>query len=76
MKYAMIIADRDIRKAGLDALGLIRYHDEEQWECNPRCAEAVGKIGVNSIKAAGKYLRLNVPLDGEFKIGKNWSETH
>jgi len=76
MKYAMVIADRNIRKLGIDAHGLIRYHDEEQWECNPMYAEMVGTMGVESIKAAGRYLKLKIPLDGEFKIGSDWSETH
>jgi hypothetical protein len=39
-------------------------------------AEMVGTIGVESIKAAGRYLKLQIPLDGEFKIGSDWSETH
>lgn len=76
MKYAMVIADRDIRKLNLDADGLIRYHDEEQWEVHPSVADKVGRIGVESIRKAGRYLKLNVPLDGEYKIGHNWSETH
>lgn len=76
MKYAMVIADRLAQKHGLDADGLIRYHDEEQWECAPGDAEALGKIGVYSIQLAGKYLKLNVPLTGEYKVGKNWSDTH
>lgn len=76
MKYAMVIADRDVRKMELDAFGLIRYHDEEQWECNKTQADILGKIGIESIRKAGRYLNLNVALDGEYKIGSNWSETH
>lgn len=76
MKYAMVIADRDIRKEGIDAHGLIRYHDEEQWEVYGPDAERVGRIGVESIRKAGRYLKLNVPLDGEYKVGKTWADTH
>lgn len=76
MKYAMVIADREIRREGIAAYGLIRYHDEEQWEVSPHEADLVGKIGVESIRKAGRYLKLNVPLDGEYKVGSNWSETH
>lgn len=76
MKYAMVIADREIRREGITAHGLIRYHDEEQWEVSPHEADRVGKIGVESIRKAGRYLKLNVPLDGEYKVGFNWSETH
>jgi len=76
MKYAMVIADREIRREGISAQGLIRYHDEEQWEASFYEADRVGKIGVESIRKAGRYLKLNVPLDGEYKVGSNWSETH
>jgi hypothetical protein len=76
MKYAMVLAERMIQKEGLDAYGLIRYHDEEQWEAAPEIADRVGELGVQSIVLAGKYLKVKVPLAGEYKIGYNWSETH
>jgi hypothetical protein len=77
MKHAMIIADARIKKSVGDmAHGLIRMHDEEQWECLPDIAEEVGRIGCESIRDAGVYLKLNVPLSGSYKIGADWSETH
>jgi hypothetical protein len=36
----------------------------------------VGKLGVEAIIEAGKVLKLKCPLDGEYKVGDNWSETH
>jgi len=51
-------------------------HDEFQAEVTPDKAEAFGKLAVESIQHAGKQLKLNVPLDGEYKIGNNWAETH
>jgi len=51
-------------------------HDEFQAEVLPDKAEAFGKLAVESIQHAGKQLKLNVPLDGEYKIGNNWAETH
>lgn len=85
MKYAMVIADRDINKFVQEhgelpdtAYGLIRYHDEEQWEVSGSedFIRQVAEIGVQSIRKAGKYLKLNVELDGEYKIGNNWAECH
>lgn len=76
MKYAMCLADREIKGLGLDAYGLIRYHDEEQWEARYYIADDIGRIGIESIVNAGKMLKLNVPLTGEYKVGSNWSETH
>ena len=39
-------------------------------------AEEVGRLGVEAIKKAGVILELKCPLDGEYQIGDNWSETH
>ena len=39
-------------------------------------AVAVGEILRNNIIAAGEYYKLRCPLDGEYKIGGNWLETH
>jgi DNA polymerase I-like protein with 3'-5' exonuclease and polymerase domains len=51
-------------------------HDEFQAEVLPDKAEAFGHLAVESIAHAGQQLRMNVRLDGEFKIGNNWAETH
>src|SRR6056300_1277583 len=51
-------------------------HDEFQAEVIPDKAEAFGHLAVESIAHAGQQLRMNVRLDGEFKIGNNWAETH
>jgi hypothetical protein len=31
---------------------------------------------VTAIQAAGRHFKLRIPLDGEFKVGNNWKETH
>jgi DNA polymerase I-like protein with 3'-5' exonuclease and polymerase domains len=36
----------------------------------------VGKLAVESIKEAGEYFKLRVPLSAAYKIGNNWAETH
>jgi len=51
-------------------------HDEFQAEVLPDKAEAFGHLAVEAIGSAGKQLKMNVRLDGEFKIGNNWAETH
>jgi DNA polymerase family A len=52
------------------------WHDELAWDCPPEVAEDIGKMGVESIRKAGRYLKLNVALDGEYKIGTSWAATH
>jgi len=31
---------------------------------------------VNAIRKAGDYFGFRCPLDGEYKVGNNWAETH
>ena len=51
-------------------------HDEFQAEVIPQHAEDFGKLAVKAIRVAGKELKLNVQLDGEYKVGTTWAETH
>ncbi len=63
-------------KQGIDFKNVGVIHDEFQTECNPEDADKLGEIQVNSIIRAGEILHMRVPLDAEYKIGANWSETH
>jgi len=76
MKKALIILDQKIAKHGHDAKFVANVHDEWQIECHVDDAVSVGKLGVQAIKEAGCMLNLNCPLDGDYKVGSNWSETH
>jgi len=51
-------------------------HDEWQIEVSECRANKVGTLAVESIIDAGNHFNLRCPLDGEFKIGRDWSETH
>ena len=51
-------------------------HDEWQTETEESRAEELGKLQVQSIIDTGEHFDLNCPLDGEYKIGNNWAETH
>jgi DNA polymerase I len=76
MKQALVMLDAGIRKQKLRAKFCANVHDEWQLECHPDDAEAVGKMAVESIKGAGQYFNLRCPLDGEYKVGKSWRDTH
>ena len=77
MKHAMIIAHKAIKEQyGDRANAVIRMHDEEQWECDKEIAGNVGRIGEESVRLAGEYLQLNVPLKAVYKVGKSWADTH
>lgn len=51
-------------------------HDEHQYECDEEIAEEIGKLSVECIKKAGQHFNIKVDLDGEYKVGNNWAETH
>lgn len=51
-------------------------HDEVQMEVLENQADKAGYLFRECIKAAGAYYKLNCPLDGDFKVGNNWAETH
>jgi hypothetical protein len=71
-KRAMVIADKEIERRGLDAFQILFYHDEFAYDSDPECAEEVGQILVDSMRLAGEYYSLNIPIAGEYKIGKDW----
>lgn len=55
---------------------LIWMHDEFQFECKPELTEAAAKIGCDAISWAGKFYGIKCPHEGDYKVGRNWSETH
>ena len=53
------------------------FHDEYEYECESyEIACEVAKMIEECIARAGKYLKINVELAGEGKVGINWKETH
>ena len=51
-------------------------HDEVQFSCDQADADALGSCFVDALAKAGKTLGFKCPLDGEYSVGANWSETH
>ena len=76
MKQAMVTFNQAIESQVLRAKFVGNIHDEWQLECHEDDAHAVGKAGVEAIRQATHLLNLNCPLDGEYQVGNNWSETH
>ena len=50
-------------------------HDELVACCRPDIAEQVGEILVRHAREAGSHYGFRVPLDAEFKIGRDWAGT-
>lgn len=52
-------------------------HDELQFAAKtPEIAEIIGKTAKQSIKEIGDVFDFRCPLDGEYKVGKSWKDTH
>lgn len=74
MKQACILAHRYMDHERIHQVASI--HDEYQFVSSPEYAEAAGRIVVRSIKDAGESFKFRCPLDGEYRVGRNWAETH
>ena len=76
MKLAQVLLDRSLVPFKDQVRFMATVHDEWQLECNPIIADIVGKLGCQAIKRAGEIFRCKIVMDGEFRVGKNWSECH
>ncbi len=76
MKKALCIFYDKIKAKKWPVKLVANVHDEFQFECSKEVAEEAGKAARMSIIEAGQFYQLRCPLDGEYKIGKSWRETH
>ena len=80
MKEAVIQLHGELTKQGW-AMGreyafVANVHDEFQAEVVPKYSDTYGSLAVKAIRQAGKTLKMRCPLDGEYKVGKTWADTH
>lgn len=89
MKYWAVEVDEALQDAGYensddvlhtgrthDYENVLNIHDEAQLEVRAEIADEVANIMQESFNITGLQLEMNIPLDGESKVGINWSETH
>lgn len=76
MKKALVLFNDKIKANKWSVKFVANVHDEFQFECHPDIAELAGKAAKQSIIDAGTYFKLRCPLDGEYKIGRSWRDTH
>ncbi len=76
MKKGLSILANRLELSSTNFKFVANIHDEWQIEV-PECkANKVGQLAVQSIIDAGNHFKMRCPLDGEYKIGGDWSETH
>ena len=79
MKVATCELHKVIRSRGwseTDVMQVAHIHDEIQLQVREDLADDVGRISVQAIRDAGEILGFRCPLDGEYRVGCNWAETH
>ena len=69
LKNAGFVKNKDYAFVG-------NIHDEIQAEVLHGKEDEYGKLAQQAIREAGKFLDFRCQLDGEYHIGKDWSETH
>ena len=76
MKKALVILDTKLKDRNIWYKFVANVHDEWQIETTKADADLVGLQGALAIKEAGEYFKMNCPLDGDYKVGTTWAETH
>ena len=76
MKKALVLLDDYATQHKIDYRFVGNVHDEIQSEVVTEQAEKFGWLAVECIKASGLSFDLRCPLDGEYKVGSTWTETH
>jgi DNA polymerase I-like protein with 3'-5' exonuclease and polymerase domains len=76
MKKALVLLDQYAKQYNIDYKFVLNVHDEFQCEVRDDQADFFGGLAVGAIIKAGKSFNLNCPLDGEYKVGETWQQTH
>ena len=76
MKKALVLLDTYATQYKIDYKFVLNVHDEFQCEVRNDQADFFGGLAVGAIVQAGKSFKLNCPLDGEYKVGETWQQTH
>ena len=76
VKQATILMDEHIRHKGYSIHQVAHIHDEIQFEGPQDQIEEFAPFTKQAFQMAGELLGFRCPLDGEYRIGRNWAETH
>ena len=76
MKKGLVLLEDFLKLNSISYKFVANIHDEWQIEVPEEVAHFVGEHAVESLIKAGQHFDMRCPLDGEYKIGGDWSETH
>ena len=76
MKHGLIEWSEQADKEKLDYLLVNFVHDEWDTEVEPDQADYLAQLQADSIRHMGEKFKLNCPMAGSIKRGKNWYDVH
>jgi DNA polymerase-1 len=76
VKHSTVMSYKENIKQGIEIHPVLHVHDEWQSLVKSKDAEQAGRNKVQAIKNAGEDLNFKCRLDGNYKVGANWSQTH
>lgn len=76
MKRALVDWKKEYTRRGLDVHPVAWVHDEVQAVVHKDVAEEAGELMNQAIRDAGTVYKLKCPMDGAYKIGLTWKDTH
>jgi len=81
MKQVVVFVHDNIEKNlglihGKDWEQLLMVHDEIQLTCPPQYTEAIREQAMLAFPQAQEFFGFRCPIEGDSRVGSNWSETH
>ena len=76
MKKALTLLSEYAKLWGIEHRFVGNIHDEFQCEVIKGKEDVFGRLAVSCIQAAGLHFKLRCPLDGDYKVGESWEQTH
>jgi hypothetical protein len=91
MKQAVVLLSNRLKREKIEHKFCANVHDEWQIETKEETADLVGQYGVWSIQEAGRIMEypeqdskgitytrkgMRCPLDGAYRVGLTWKDTH
>lgn len=76
VKHSTVLSYKENLRQGIEIHPVLHVHDEWQSLVKTKDADQAGKNKVQAIRDAGEDLNFKCRLDGNYKIGPTWAETH